>query len=113
MKGSANSIDIPDRPFDASGWRFLMTEISCGLTFVSVAKIARPEQRERYKRSVSNARKAYATVIRFYSRVEMNDEQMTQLSAGLSRLESELKELGGLGGFIPESPAAGPHQPER
>jgi hypothetical protein len=93
--------------FDAGGFRFLMTEISCGLTFVSLAKCSRPQEREKYKRNVHNARKAYQTVLRFYGRITMSDEERTQLSAGLSRLEAELQDLGVLGGVIPQSAAAG------
>jgi hypothetical protein len=88
---------------DAGGFNFLMTEIACGLTYVDLAKSARPEEREKYKRRVGCARKAYGAVLRFYGKVAMSDRETTQLSAGLSRLEAELQELGVLDSSIPRS----------
>ncbi|HEY6349842.1 MAG TPA: hypothetical protein VI636_10570 [Candidatus Angelobacter sp.] len=85
---------------DPSGWHFLMAEVGWGLTFVNLAKLAKPEERDRFKVSVRNARKAYDTVIRFRHRIPLEESAREELNAGLGRLESGLRELGGIGRFI-------------
>jgi hypothetical protein len=105
-----NANRLADPEFDAAGWNFLMTEIGCGLTFVRLAQCSQPDEREKYKRSVRNARKAYDTVIKFWGRIAMNDEQLTQLSAGLGRLENALRDLGGLPPGIPQSKEGSSHE---
>jgi hypothetical protein len=74
--------------------RFLLTELSAGLTFCDVAKVSRVAQSK--KQGVADALKAYESALRIASDVPLTTDEETQVRENLSELKSRLEELGQL-----------------
>ena len=78
----------------APGLVFLFTEIETGLTFADIALGAKPHDVDKIRRNTANARTAYDTVLRFRSRVDVDEAGAKRLEAVLAQLRAALLELG-------------------
>ena len=71
---------------------FLKTDLNTALTF---AKIARETDNEvRRKRNCYAARKAYETVVKVLTRIDLKVEELVDVKRGLDQLKGELEALG-------------------
>lgn len=71
---------------------FLQIESKVGLNFACIARDT--SNREKRKRLINDARKAYDTACRLKKRVQMNEEEKVRLSQNLLQLKEELQQLG-------------------
>jgi hypothetical protein len=77
---------------DRIGADFLRIDSEVALTFSGIALTATDDETKR--RTAKVARKAYDTIARLVSRVELTDIQREKLDANLRRVEAELQSLG-------------------
>lgn len=70
---------------------FLHTELELAKTFINIAKV---DGKEKAARSVSNARKAYDTVLYFLGRASLSENEEREFAVDLEALKSELEKLG-------------------
>jgi hypothetical protein len=74
------------------GQDFLEIDSQVALTFSGIALGARDPQKRR--RSARTARRAYETITRLRTNLNLNPKEMGKLDANVQRLKSELKTLG-------------------
>lgn len=71
---------------------FLKTDLETALTFVQIARQTSDAYRRR--RTCRTARKAYESLAKFVSKVQLGPENGRRLGLGLKRLKTELEGLG-------------------
>ena len=81
----------PTSRVDPVGVRFLLTEADLGLTFASLALMARSGDKQRIRRNTRNAQTAYETILRFRERVDLDDAAAAQLDGKLEQLKHVLQ----------------------
>ena len=72
--------------------RFLKLDLDMAMTFVDIAE--RAASNERAARCLSEARKAYDTVLRMINSVDLSNPERTELQKRLATLKSTLQRLG-------------------
>jgi len=71
---------------------FLKTDLETALTFVKIARQTRDDLRR--KRNCRAARKAYDTVAKFVTKVDLSAESVRMVRLRLAELKKELEALG-------------------
>jgi hypothetical protein len=74
-----------------NGVDFLLIDSEIALTFAGIALGALDEDKRR--RTTRTARRAYDTIARLRSRIELNDQDRERLDANMERLQIELQQL--------------------
>lgn len=89
----ATSVDFRKTSEDTKSahLKFILTELSTGMMFVSIALAG---EREAQARNQAHARAAYDSVLRFLDRVTMSREQLEEVHAEIGLLKQRLQSLG-------------------
>lgn len=75
-----------------TGTDFLKVDLEAALTFADIARTAEDsEERERNRRAT---RRAYDTIVRLITKVELNSEDAKVIATKLARLKSDLSGMG-------------------
>jgi hypothetical protein len=84
----------PREQYKSSTVSFLLTELETGIIFADIA--AASNDQDTKLSNVRNARKAYATVIRFLPTIALSPSEKEQISVSLSALRSALERVGSI-----------------
>lgn len=79
--------------FKQVAFDFVLTEISVGLTFVSLALSTDSRESDKIHREVTNARKAYESALKFQKRIALTDEERERIEQPMKVLRAALEKL--------------------
>ena len=79
------------RAFEQNMIGFLQTELELAKTFTEIAKTDRAEKAANH---LSNARKAYDTVLYFLGKIRLSENEKREFAVNLGALKADLEKLG-------------------